>query len=318
MIRAFLGATLFALAATAPATADIAGSADHPLVGRYAGSQIAYYSSNAYDEAWLLTRAMNPDQPKESSPSWLQLEGAVTRIRYTIPEGRSSLEVLRNYEQALRQNGFTTLFACTDTQCLQVPDRSNVYRIGAMVDADNANSMIYFDRARYVLAKRETGDGAVHVVIFVGERQQRATAFVHVVQGKPMETGRIEVKTSDQMGEELDRTGRVDLYSILFDFDRADLKSESDATLEQIARLLATRPQLRLAVIGHTDDQGSAAYNLSLSQRRAEAVVAALVSRHRITADRLAASGEGLQRPVADNGTDEGRARNRRVELVSR
>lgn len=308
-----------AVAVSQRAEADIGGSRDHPLVGRYAGSQIVYYSANDYDEAWLLKAPMALNHPKEpGNPFWEQLEGRVTKIRYGIPAGRSSLEVLRNYEAALKGKGFQTLFACADLDCMRDGDRSDIHRIGAMVDHDNGNPVIYFDRARYVLTRLDRPQGPVFAAIFVGERQQQATAFVQVVEAKAMEGGQIVVMSASEMGDALTRSGKVDLYSILFDFDRAELKPESGETLDQIAALLREKPALRLAIIGHTDNQGSAPYNLDLSRRRAAAVVAALVATHRIAADRLTSSGEGFSRPVAPNDNEDGRARNRRVELVSR
>jgi outer membrane protein OmpA-like peptidoglycan-associated protein len=77
------------------------------------------------------------------------------------------------------------------------------------------------------------------------------------------------------------------------------------------------KPELRLNIVGHTDNKGSADYNLSLSQRRAAAVVASLVSQYGIDAGRLTSEGAGMTRPLAPNDTDEGRAKNRRVELVA-
>lgn len=308
-----------AMLATGGALADVGGSRDHPLIGRYAGSEIVYYSSNDYDEAYLLKAPMALNHPKEpGNPFWDQLEGRVTKIRYAIPAGRSSLEVLRNHEAALKDKGFRIVFACTDIQCMRDGDKPDIYRIGEMVDSDNGNPIIYFDRARYVLARLARPDGAVHASILVGERQQKATAFVHIVEGKAMETGQIVTLSADEMDDGLLQGGRVDLYSILFDFDRAVIKPESMPTLDEIAKLLAKRPELKLDIIGHTDNQGSAQYNLDLSRRRAAAVVAALTSAYGIAPGRLSSSGEGFERPVAPNDTEEGRARNRRVELVSR
>jgi outer membrane protein OmpA-like peptidoglycan-associated protein len=114
----------------------------------------------------------------------------------------------------------------------------------------------------------------------------------------------------------LETSGHVDIHSILFDFDKDTLKPESNETIAQIARLLEASPQLRLAIVGHTDDQGGRDYNLALSRRRAAAVLAALVGGHRVDPKRLTSRGEGLSRPIAPNDTEDGRALNRRVELL--
>lgn len=125
---------------------------------------------------------------------------------------------------------------------------------------------------------------------------------------KPME------KTSNALGEQLDRVGRVDIYGIHFDTDKDSLKPESDAVLEQVLNLLQQHPRLRLVIAGHTDSQGGDDHNQDLSNRRAHAVVAWLVQ-HGIAEDRLLAEGHGESQPVASNDSAEGRALNRRVEL---
>ncbi len=119
------------------------------------------------------------------------------------------------------------------------------------------------------------------------------------------------------MAKGLGETGHIALYGIYFDTDKAVLKPESRPTLEQIAKLLASQPQLNVFIVGHTDSQGAYDYNLDLSKRRAEAVAAELVKSFRIAQARLRTAGVGLLAPVGTNATDAGRALNRRVELVA-
>jgi len=118
------------------------------------------------------------------------------------------------------------------------------------------------------------------------------------------------------MAKDIAATGRVALYGIYFDTDKADIKPESEPTLEEIATLLKQDPKLKLYVVGHTDNVGGYDYNTKLSQRRAASVVNTLTTKHGIQAVRLTAAGVGLLAPVAPNDTEEGRAKNRRVELV--
>jgi outer membrane protein OmpA-like peptidoglycan-associated protein len=123
-----------------------------------------------------------------------------------------------------------------------------------------------------------------------------------------------EVK-ADDLAKALTETGKIDIYGILFDIDKTDLKLESKRTLDEVAKLLKTDPSLRLEVAGHTDNTGSAAHNMRLSSGRAAAVVRALVGAYGIDEGRLRANGYGDTRPVVPNDTDQGRAKNRRVEL---
>jgi outer membrane protein OmpA-like peptidoglycan-associated protein len=109
---------------------------------------------------------------------------------------------------------------------------------------------------------------------------------------------------------------RVAVYGIYFDFASAKLKSESTPVLKEIADALIANPSWKLTIEGHTDNVGGSAYNLTLSQDRAAAVKIALVGRYHINAGRLSTIGFGFSRPVASNDTPQGRALNRRVELV--
>lgn len=114
----------------------------------------------------------------------------------------------------------------------------------------------------------------------------------------------------------LKASGHVEVPGIFFDTGKSDLKPESNTAVAEIAKLLAGDPAMKVYVVGHTDNVASLDLNTKLSQARAEAVVQALVGKHAIAAARLVARGAGPLAPVASNDTEDGRAKNRRVELV--
>ncbi len=118
----------------------------------------------------------------------------------------------------------------------------------------------------------------------------------------------------EDIGKELDRDCHVALYGIHFDFNKSTLRPDSEPVLEEILALLKARPELKLEVQGHTDNVGGDDYNQKLSDSRANAVLEWLRAKG-TAADRLTAHGYGLKVPVADNDSEEGRARNRRVEI---
>jgi outer membrane protein OmpA-like peptidoglycan-associated protein len=122
------------------------------------------------------------------------------------------------------------------------------------------------------------------------------------------------VVTSKKEAELLD-TGTLRLENVYFDTNKATLKPESYASLDEAGGILAKWPQLRIEVAGHTDSQGDEAYNQDLSQRRAQAVLDYLLGKFPLTAEQFSVKGYGESAPIADNGTKEGRAQNRRVEL---
>jgi outer membrane protein OmpA-like peptidoglycan-associated protein len=143
----------------------------------------------------------------------------------------------------------------------------------------------------------------------------RTGAIVDIVEPKQREQKMVTVK-ADEMAKKISATGSVALYGIYFGFNKSELKPESQPTLEQIARLLKDDPKLKLLVVGHTDNVGAFSYNMDLSQQRADAVVHELAAQHGVDRSRLTPAGVSFASPVASNKSEEGRAKNRRVELV--
>jgi OmpA-OmpF porin, OOP family len=124
------------------------------------------------------------------------------------------------------------------------------------------------------------------------------------------------VADASSMAKSIEETGKVALYGIYFDTGKSTLKPESQPTLQEIAKLLKADPMLKLYVVGHTDNTGLFDTNIKLSIDRAVTVVNSLVSQFSIDGARLKAYGDGPTAPVASNNTEEGKALNRRVELV--
>jgi outer membrane protein OmpA-like peptidoglycan-associated protein len=130
-----------------------------------------------------------------------------------------------------------------------------------------------------------------------------------------MDAGMVTIDAA-AMAKDISSTGHVALYGIYFDTDKAEIKPESQPALQEISKLLKQDPSLKLYIVGHTDNVGGFDYNLGLSERRAAAVVTALTAKHGIAAARLRPAGVGMLSPVAPNDSEQGRAKNRRVELV--
>lgn len=133
-----------------------------------------------------------------------------------------------------------------------------------------------------------------------------------IVEKKAMEQ---EVQANDML-EALNKNGFIALY-ITFDIDKATIKSESEPIIEQIIALLKDNPDLQLSIEGHTDNTGTPEHNKTLSGQRAKAVMDAVI-KGGIAKQRLSAVGWGQDKPVADNRSEEGRAKNRRVEIVKK
>ena len=301
--------------------ADVAGARDHPLVGRYDGARIARFQERAFEEVRLIDKPMvAADGPRRGERNSRAVEGRQLRITYEGPAGRSAIEMFRNHEQALAARGFEQVFTCAGTAC--GPGFAFIGAVEGVAGATGLPQVI--EGQRYGLYRLPRDSGTVWVALYANERPAAGNrplvpfAFIEVVEERPMQGGRITFVDATEMEKAIGATGRVALYSILFDFDRADLRPESRPTLEEIAKFLRANPGVSLIVAGHTDGQGAFDYNVELSRRRAAAVVAALTRDHGIAPARLTPFGAGPAAPVASNDSEDGRAKNRRVELVKR
>lgn len=335
--------------ATVP-TADIDGAADNALAKRYDGSFIVSYEKSAYTDFTIPLSPLKPSEDVDARDSMnnrvfapdkkIEAEGALTRIAYVLPDGRSPLEVLRNYEDVIGQAGGEVLFECKKEECGGAADRSSdgggndmsltmyFFHASDLKDADFSNGKCALTSSindqRYVSAKvpQDGGDAYVTVQTFsliddlyCKELNGRTIAVVHVLEPKARDKKMVVVEAA-KMEESLSTTGSISLYGIYFDTDKAEIKPESDPTLKEIAALLGKDPKMAVIVVGHTDNQGAFDYNIDLSSRRAQAVKAALASKYGIDGGRLTAAGAGMMAPVASNDGEDGRAKNRRVVLV--
>ncbi len=209
------------------------------------------------------------------------VEGQLWNLSYypqaTLKPVPSELQIQRNFENAITQQGGTLVYGEKSRQTFKL---------------DQGGQEIWIE-----VTSDFTGKYGFTIV------QKAAMAQDIVVDAAGLAKG-------------LNAVGHMAVSGILFDTGEATIKSESAAAIAEVAKLLQGDPALKVFVVGHTDTVGSVESNLTLSQARAEAVVQALVRDHGIAAARLRAFGCGPFAPVAANDTDEGRARNRRVELV--
>lgn len=313
---------LFSLLALA---ADVPGGADHPLVRRYEGSTLLGYRQLAFDS---FSVPLGPVS-RGATPKVESAEGHHTRLLYASPAGRSALEVFENYAAALKGSGFETRWTCAETACgtgtLLI--RNVLYpRDQALDNAGQVSAMAFSQPSdtHYLAARLRRPEGDVTVSLFVAQENfaswkdqtwNRALVLLDIVEAASLQAGKVVVDAS-AMADDLSTAGRVALYGVEFESNSTALSNTSMPTLNHIAQLLRDNPNMKLHVVGHTDNVGGLDANLDLSRRRAESVVAALTSTCKVDPARLRAAGVGPLAPVAPNTTEAGRARNRRVELV--
>jgi outer membrane protein OmpA-like peptidoglycan-associated protein len=210
------------------------------------------------------------------------VEGKYYYIDHLIKEGAkapSATQVIRNYLNAFQKIGGKVTYQTTDDLYMKV----------------------------------EKGGGVTwaHVTPYNG-----ADGYIlEIIESKAMEQD--IAADADALASDIAATGKAAVYGIYFDTGKSVVKPESEPALTEIGKLMKENASLKLHVVGHTDNVGDLASNMKLSQARAEAVVQALVTKYGVDAKRLKAAGVGPLSPAASNGTDEGKAKNRRVELVA-
>lgn len=250
---------------------DIEGSKDHPLFNRMPGFYISRYEDKEFD-----SHTFRGDKIGEQ-----KVEGHLYQIVYDLKKGEKGptrLQILRNYENAVKKVGGIVLMSDWDgiSYMKLVKDGKEIWV--------EVNAYMAYQPWLWIVEK---GSMTQDIVV-------NAEAFSNDIKS----------------------TGHAAVYGIYFDTGKAELKPESKAALEEIAKLLKGDAGLRVNVVGHTDNVGGIDPNMKLSQARADSVVKALVSQYSIDTRRLTAYGVGPLAPVAPNRTEEGRAKNRRVELV--
>jgi outer membrane protein OmpA-like peptidoglycan-associated protein len=211
-----------------------------------------------------------------------EIEGHKIRIHYFLKDNApvvSSLQVLRNHQNAVRSAGGQVMYdSGPGGEDTTLRLTQNGKEVWISVEASNKNY------------------------------------WLTIVERQAMQQD--VVMDAAAMANGLSSHGSVALYGIYFDTAKSDLKPESEPTLSEIAKLLKGKRTLKVFIVGHTDMVGDPAANLKLSQARAQSVINALVTKYGIEGSRLTAFGVGSYAPVASNKTEEGRAKNRRVELV--
>ncbi len=224
-----------------------------------------------------------------------------------VEQNFSPFEVEKNLDSVVAQLGGTKVFGGKIPEDVKglwkeafEKNFSNTYEFGAgfgepvftyVIRRNDGNIWVYYTTSPSVY-----GDG---YLVVVQEKGFAATA---------------KILDAGEMKKQIDSAGKVDLQ-VNFATDKTEILPESQPQIDEVFKLLQSDPALKLSINGHTDNTGGKAHNQSLSEGRAHSVVATLVGKG-IAADRLKAAGFGDSRPIADNGTEEGKAKNRRVELV--
>jgi outer membrane protein OmpA-like peptidoglycan-associated protein len=315
---------------------DVEGAKDHPMISRFPGSEILFYHEVPYDEYYLVLGPVEWERDAEqklvstiTDGKWL--EGKITRIQYEAPEGHSTLEIFRSYENALKNAGFEILFSGSRDElgrrfgnAIYNQDIFSGGLAGGFAARGRLSGYLQSqeEHQRYLAAKLsgESEDTYVSLFTSISALKSEPAIQLDVIEVQSMTEGLItaEVVTASDLLAEIDKTGKALVYGIYFETGSYQIEADSEPTLEEIALFLEENPGINLYVTGHTDDTGDYEYNVNLSKQRAQSVVEWLVNNYGIDSNRMHAVGVGPVAPVASNETEQGRSQNRRVELVKR
>ena len=304
--------------------ADVPESRDPAGMKRYEGSEIIGYRAPKFDEYVVPLSPPQGVHPAVYAKS-VPVEGLLSRHTYIAPAGRSATELLRNYKLEFQRLGVQTLYEKKAGERGWLgPEYDKMAEedgLGQILGYNEADERLLVGKSKdakpayYVVFVTSYNDGVIPERLRGVVQKGRALAVVTVIAPEVMEK-KMTFVNADEMKGAIGDSGKVVLYGIYFDTDKDVVKQESTPTLDEIAKLMKGDPSMKIHVVGHTDNQGKADHNLDLSRRRAASVVRELTARYGIAADRMDAFGCGLYSPLASNVTEEGRAKNRRVELV--
>jgi len=290
------GVMVMSLFAAIPAAAqnDVDDCKDHPLFTRFPNMHIYGCDASAFDARRFPVGAEKDGDGKIVKS--VEIQGPVFRIDYKVKEGvnppPSGLQLMRNFENAAKKDGGTILGSYPGW-C------KAYYEVDGMPGMGNG-CMSNALTMKFVKGNKETW------VFF----QASDDGYVMTISEKEAMKQDVAV---NELADKLTKDGFITLY-INFDTGKSTIKPDSAQTLDTAAAALKAAATLKVEIGGHTDNVGTPEANLKLSQERAQAVMAALVQRG-VKAGRLTARGYGQTSPVADNRTEEGRGKNRRVEL---
>jgi outer membrane protein OmpA-like peptidoglycan-associated protein len=255
---------------------DAKGCKDHPLFSRMPGYRIVVCQNLDFDAEDFI-------DPATQKPVTVEGRKSHTEYQTTQPfrDKYSRLQVSRNYVNAVIKIGGTAYEKTPKEPTL--------------------TSMKLVKDGKETWAKLQYNWVANYLYLTIVEKGAMAQEIVADARA---------------MATDISASGKSLIYGIYFDFNKAEVKPESEPALNEISKLLRQDPKLKLYVAGHTDNVGGFDYNMKLSQQRADAVVKELISKYKVDISRLRAVGIGPVSPVTSNETEEGKAKNRRVELV--
>jgi OmpA-OmpF porin, OOP family len=297
-------------------TSDIEGSKDYPLVSRYKGAIIEYYKEFKWDSYKIPVSKV--DQFSDVHfPKTVDVEGKIIRIQYSTSPENTPILIFKNYKDAFQKAGYNILFeGKNDEELGNNPhefcwyfygdDGLNLKRFGAAFNPAGT-------KHSYIVAEAKNINKNIYIVVYISNFSDATIITQDVIEEEAPEIGLV---TAEYIDKGISSVGHSALPGVFFETGQSTIKSESGEALKNIAAFLNNHPDKKYFIVGHTDNVGDFQNNMALSESRAKAVASDLIAKFGVNASQLKAYGVANLSPVYSNSTIEGKARNRRVEIV--
>lgn len=318
----FLFALMISTSLSAQRKTDVENSKDHPLVSRFQGAVIEFYK----ETKWGTYKMPIYDKGKINFKTPKILEGKVIRIQYSVSPDNNPEYILQNFKAAFIKAGFNILTAVAN-EGLGVGTRSqdwnsqyygsgdaywtnalNNGKFGSFYEIPNNKS-----NQSFIVANGQKGGKDIFISVYSVDHDAFVLINQDVIEVEAAATGLI---TAENISKGLKAEGHMAIYDILFETGKSEIKPESSNTLKTIAEYMNANADKKFYIVGHTDNTGNLPDNMSLSENRAKSVLNELIAKYSVNRGQLSGFGVGSLSPVASNRSDEGKAKNRRVEIV--
>ncbi|MFO7939135.1 MAG: OmpA family protein [Bacteroidales bacterium] len=284
---------------------------NNDVISLYDGSKLMYDDDIGFETHYYLT---GPNSHEA-------IDGKIRRQFCKAPGGVSTYEIIKNYEKAIQSKNGTIIHLSRKAQSYKDKETGKTIRFMKNLFAKgryNHNvSYPYIQLPNfakdYISGKISTAENDIYISVAAAVVESKTYYTIVTVLAEPMDMNNV---TLNVLNEGIAQSGRVAIYDIYFDTGKSEVKDESTYALKTVADYLKNNSGQKFLIVGHTDNTGDFDANIKLSTDRAEAVKQKLVADYNIPAKQLKTYGVGSTSPQMSNATEDGKARNRRVELV--
>lgn len=283
---------------------------NNDIISLYDGSKLVYDDDIGFETHYYLT----------SPNSHEAIDGKIRRQFCKAPEGVSAYEIIKNYEKAIQSKNGTIIHLSRKAKIYRDKETGEtIWFIKKLFASGRLNHGAYSylqlpNYAQdYVSGKISTAENDIYISVAAAQIEKNVYYTIVTLLAEPMDMNNV---TLNVLNDGIAQNGRVAIYDIYFDTGKSEVKDESTYALKTIADYLKNNSGQKFLIVGHTDNTGDFDANIKLASDRAEAVKQKLIADYNIPAEQLKTYGVGSTSPQMSNATEDGKERNRRVELV--